>query len=132
MGSRPGKAAEGVSAERDFVEQPGQALMAVLLVRRMGDRDWIRHASTVVKLHGERKVVSEVLRFFAMSSHLQSDLGREDMTALESLLADIATQRKELPSGPARGQHLTHMLQGLRNRRMRALQQQGRRWIEPV
>ncbi|KUN45394.1 hypothetical protein AQJ27_20855 [Streptomyces olivochromogenes] len=119
-------------SERDFVEQPGQALMAVLLVRRMGDRDWIRHASRVVKLHGERKVVSEVLRFFAMSSYLQSDLGREDVTALESLLADIATQRKELPSGPARGQHRTHMLQGLRNRRMRALQQQGRRWIEPV
>lgn len=116
----------------EFIEQPGQALMAALLMRHMGDRDWIRHASTVVKLHGERRVVSEILRFFALTSYLKPGLGRDELQAYESLLADIAAQRKELPSGPARSHVRNRMIQELRDRRMQSVQRNGDKRIGPA
>ncbi|MEV7287583.1 metallophosphoesterase [Streptomyces sp. NPDC093252] len=105
-----------------FVEQPGQALMAVLLMRHMGDRDWVRHASAVIRRHGEREVIGEILRLFAVTSYLQPDLGRDELGALESLLCDIALHRKEVPPGPARTQHFNHIIQGMRQRRLQSLQ----------
>ncbi|MFE2043313.1 metallophosphoesterase [Streptomyces sp. NPDC059477] len=108
--------------EGEFVEQPGQALMAVLLMRHMGDRDWVRHASAVVKRHGEREVIGEILRLFAFTSYLQPDLGKDELGMLENLLCDIAVHRKEFPTGPARNYSRNQMVQGMRQRRLQSLQ----------
>ncbi|KMS75523.1 hypothetical protein ACM01_09060 [Streptomyces viridochromogenes] len=114
--------------QEDFIEQPGQALMAVLLMRRMGDRDWVRHAAAVVKRHGERDVIGEILRLFVLTSYVRTDLGREELAAYESLLVDIAAQRKELPTegpSPARDYRRNQLVTGLRNRRLQFLQRGG-------
>ncbi|MEU9335255.1 metallophosphoesterase [Streptomyces sp. NPDC048290] len=117
--------------EGDFVEQPGQALMAVLLMRHMGDRDWVKHAAIVVKRHGEREVIGEILRLFAFTSYLQPDLGKDELGALENLLCDIAVHRKEFPTGPARNYSRNQMVQGMRQRRLQSLQRGDELAITP-
>ncbi|WP_177001300.1 metallophosphoesterase [Streptomyces sp. cf386] len=127
---------EEALCQEAFMEQPGQALMAVLLMRRMGGREWVRHASAVVKLHGEREVIGEIMRLFALTSYVRTDLGREELASYESLLVDIAAQRKELPTegpAPARDYPRNQMLKALRNRRLQFLQRGGdgdAKWIE--
>nr|WP_239106738.1 metallophosphoesterase [Streptomyces rubrogriseus] len=114
--------------EAEFIEQPGQALMAVLLMRRMGDREWVRHAADVTRLHGEREVISEIMRLFALTSYVGTDLGRDELGSYESLLVDIAVQHKELPTqGPtrARDYQRNQFVQALRNRRLRFMQRGG-------
>ncbi|MFJ6659358.1 metallophosphoesterase [Streptomyces sp. NPDC091377] len=111
--------------EGDFIEQPGQALMAVLLMRHMGDREWVRHATAVVKRHGEREVIGEILRLFAQSNYYgQPDLSKAELGAHELLLFEIAVHRSEFvsPAGPGRDWERNRWVKRMRDRRLQYLQ----------
>ncbi|WP_329177105.1 metallophosphoesterase family protein [Streptomyces sp. NBC_01477] len=105
--------------DSDFLAEPGQALMAVILLHQTGEREWLNHAEEVFKRHGGRQVVLSTVRFMALSAFFSSQSGPQEVDRLAAFIAEIAIHNTDFPNEASRLGSRNRYREELKKRRLR-------------
>ncbi|MFE2838744.1 hypothetical protein ACFXI6_48645 [Streptomyces mirabilis] len=103
--------------DNSFIEDPGQALMGVMLSHQTSHREWIKFAEVVLERHGERRVVFETIRFIAMISYMDPSARPGRQRDLEALLASTAISARTFSSNAMREEVRARFIRELKKRR---------------
>ncbi|MEV0470070.1 metallophosphoesterase [Streptomyces prunicolor] len=118
---RLAQAVTGTMADSSFVEEPGQALMGVMLAQQMNHPDWVRFAKSAVERHGDRKVVLEVIRITAMMIYMDPSISPGRQRELEELISLTMVAPRSFPNNNVRGEVRARISRGLRSGRQRRM-----------
>jgi hypothetical protein len=80
-------------ADDAFCTDPGLMLMGALLASRIRSAGWSRHLETLLRRHGQLRVVHDMVRWLAMWEYFYGQSHHpDDRTLLERVLADYAVE----------------------------------------
>ncbi|MFD8508590.1 metallophosphoesterase [Streptomyces sp. NPDC059687] len=108
-------------ADNSFIEDPGQALMGVMLAQQMRHPEWVKFARTVVERHGDRKVIVQMIRITTMLIYMDPSTPPRRERELEELISSAMVAMRSFPDNRVRGEVRARIARELRTRRQRRI-----------
>ncbi|MFB6958305.1 metallophosphoesterase [Streptomyces sp. NPDC056309] len=118
---RLAQAVSGAMTDESFLEDPGRALMGVMLAQQMNHSNWVKFAKSVVDRHAERKVIPEFIRITGMMIYMNSSTPPGRQRELEDLISCAMVANRSFPNNNVRGEVRARIGRELRARRQRRL-----------